>query len=119
MWRGSGTVCVMVDGLELPDTAVQAPSAAHVAITSAANKNETDLLTAEVPDRRNQGGTASRLVPFVSDRDTVDDVVRVALGNDANGMSRDRTTAHVAHAGHRDAVNREMLRTHAHDLAAV
>jgi len=58
-------------------------------------------------------------MPFIGDRDTVDDVMRIALGNRADGVTRDGTAAHIPDAGDRDAVDREMLRTYAHDLATV
>ena len=58
-------------------------------------------------------------MPVVSDRNIVDDVMRVAFGNRAVVVSLDWATAYIADTGDRDAVDREVSCTHALDLAAV
>ena len=58
-------------------------------------------------------------MPIVGDRNAVDDVAGVALGNRAFPMSLDGTTACVTDAGDRYAVDRELRGVHAFYLAAM
>ena len=58
-------------------------------------------------------------MPFIGDRDAVDDMMRIAFGNRADRVTRDRTTAHIPNAGDGNAVDRKMMGTYAHDLATV
>lgn len=62
-----------------------------------------------------------RLQPctIVGDRNPVDDVMRIAFGNRAVIVALDRATTHIANPGDRNAVDREVIRAHALDLAAV
>lgn len=81
--------------------------------------SDDPLLFTKISDSCNQGGTTSRFMPLVGDRDVVDDVAPLAFGDLAVVMSLDGTTADVAHASHRFAIHREMLCAYAHDLAAM
>lgn len=58
-------------------------------------------------------------MPFVSDGDSIDEVMQIALGNRAIFMSLDGTTAWIADAGDRNAVDRKMRCADAFDLATV
>lgn len=79
----------------------------------------TRLFFAKVPDCRNQGGAARRFMPFVGDCHIVDDVTRTTFGNLAVVVSFNRTTACIADACDRFAIDREVVRAYADDLAAV
>ena len=77
------------------------------------------LRSAQVSRARNQDGTARGFVPFIGDGNTIDDVMRIAFRNRAVVMSLDGTTANIAEACDRNAVNRDVGGAHTHDLAAV
>jgi hypothetical protein len=58
-------------------------------------------------------------MPFVGDGNAVSDVIWIAFGNGAVVMSLNGTTAYIADASDRDAVNRKVMRAHTLNLAAM
>lgn len=58
-------------------------------------------------------------MPFVGDGNAVNHVIRIAFGNGAVVVSLDGTTAYIADASDRDAVNREVGCAHTLDLPAM
>jgi hypothetical protein len=58
-------------------------------------------------------------MPFVGDGNAVNDVIWIAFGNGAAVMPRDGTTAYIADASDRDAVNRKVICAHTLNFAAM
>jgi hypothetical protein len=58
-------------------------------------------------------------VAFISDGDSIDDVIAISFRNGAAIMAFDRTTANVTDAGDRDAVDGKVICDDTLDLATM
>lgn len=87
-------------------------------------RDQLDLVAALLPSRedglaRHQRCSASRFMPFISNRDALDKVARIAFSDRTSVMPLNGARASIAHASHRDAFDGVALGYHIDNLAAM